>query len=103
MVWLYEGRVDRFPPGALVRLRAARPLISPMVGLELALFHLLAAHAGLTVADSDSPRVAAIASGLSFTRDPFDRMIAAHALADDVPLLTKDAGLLAGCRAAVWA
>lgn len=116
VVWLYEGRVDRFPAAALARLRARRPVISPMVRLELALLHeigrisqpapvlldALAADAGLAVAESDFARVAAIAAGLTFTRDPFDRMIAAHALADDVPLLTKDAGLLAGCRVAVW-
>jgi predicted nucleic acid-binding protein len=31
-----------------------------------------------------------------------DRLIAAHALADDLPLLTADRRMLAGCGVARW-
>lgn len=116
VVWLYEGRLDRFPASAVARLRSSRPVISPIVRLELALLNeigritapapvivdALMASAGLTYAQAGYPVVAAVASGLEFTRDPFDRLIAAHALADGAPLLTKDARMLASCDAAVW-
>jgi PIN domain nuclease of toxin-antitoxin system len=91
-------------------------VISPMVRLELAfLFEIgrirvepaviveaMRAEADLLVAESAWPRVTSIAAGLSWARDPFDRLIAAHALADDLPLLTRDPALLAHCPVACW-
>lgn len=44
---------------------------------------------------------AATAGTLSWTRDAIDRMIVAHAMADDLPLVTKDAGILERCGLAV--
>lgn len=116
VVWLYEGRVEMFPPAVRAMLDRARPLVSPMVRLELTLLHeigrltLPAAEilealrdvADLGVAESSFDRVAAIAATCTWTRDPFDRLIAAHALADDAPLVTKDTTLLAHCRVARW-
>lgn len=40
---------------------------------------------------------------LSFTRDPFDRLIAGHALASDVQLLTFDQTLHGNVSCARWA
>lgn len=116
LVWLYEGRRELFPEAALLRLRALRPVISPMARLELsflreigrirvepaAIVEAMRAEADLMVAESAWPRVASIAAGLTWTRDPFDRLIAAHAMADDLPLLTRDATLLASCPVACW-
>ena len=116
VVWLYEGRVDRLPEALRADLASARPLVSPMVRLELALLHeigritvppptildALRVEADLGFAESRFERVAALAATLTWTRDPFDRMIAAHAMADDLPLATKDAGLLAHCPVARW-
>lgn len=104
VIWLYEGRVDSLSQVARAHLRGARPVVSPMVRLELALLHeigritatppeildALRVDADLGVAWSPFERVAAIAAGLTWTRDPFDRMIVAHAQADDLPLLTRD-------------
>lgn len=115
-VWLYAGLVERFPHGLRDRLGTAAPLVSPMVRLELQFLHeigritvpaseVLADLEGridLRVAESALPRVAAIATTLSWTRDPFDRLIAAHALADDLPLVTKDRRLLRHCPVAIW-
>jgi PIN domain nuclease of toxin-antitoxin system len=39
---------------------------------------------------------------LSFTRDPFDRLIAGHALAANATLLTVDDTLLAHVSCARW-
>jgi PIN domain nuclease of toxin-antitoxin system len=116
VVWLYAGEIDRFPPYAAALLRAHRPLASPMVRVELSFLHeigritvdaatildALRIDLDLGVAGGHFETVAARAMGLSFTRDPFDRLIAAHALADDLPLITKDRTLLARCPVAVW-
>ena len=116
VVWLYAGDTHRLSPGAQRLLRAHRPLVSPMVRVELALLHeigRLSVPAGevldalrmecdLGTAESSFDRVAARASTLTWTRDPFDRLIAAHALCDDLPLLTRDATLLAHCGVATW-
>jgi PIN domain nuclease of toxin-antitoxin system len=41
------------------------------------------------------------ALAMSWTRDPFDRVISAHARADGVPLLTRDETIRAHCEWAV--
>jgi PIN domain nuclease of toxin-antitoxin system len=116
LVWLYLGQTERFPASLRERLGVSQPLYSPMARLELALLHeigrltvrpgeLLDALAGLArlrPAESDFDRVAHIAATLAWTRDPFDRLIAAHALADDLPLVTRDEVMLAHCPTAVW-
>lgn len=40
--------------------------------------------------------------GLTWTRDPFDRMIAAQAIVADAPLVTADRTILANLPLAVW-
>lgn len=116
VVWLYEGRVERFPGPLRATLGRLRPLVSPMVRLELALLRevgkitvsageildSLRVAADLGVAESRFERVAAIAATLTWTRDPFDRLIVAHALADDLPLVTKDRSILEHCPLARW-
>lgn len=42
------------------------------------------------------------AAGLTWTRDPFDRMIAAHAIVADTPLLTADRTILDHLPLASW-
>ncbi len=115
-VWLYQGDIERIPIATRESLGRVRPLVSPMVRIELELLHEigrltvpaavildeLRSVAGLGVAESRFDRVAAIAAGLKWTRDPFDRMIAAHALADDLPLVTKDQVMLSECAVARW-
>jgi PIN domain nuclease of toxin-antitoxin system len=116
VVWLYQGRVTAFPAAVQDLLATRRPLVSPMVRLELGFLQeigrltvdpeeilgALRDVADLGAAESGFDRVAALATTLRWTRDPFDRLIAAHALADDLPLLTKDATMLQNCRVARW-
>ncbi len=59
--------------------------------------------ADLGVAEGGFSRASAIAATLTWTRGPFDRMIVAHALADDLPLITGDRTILANCPVARWA
>lgn len=57
---------------------------------------------GLEVADISLAELARTAAGLSWTRDPFDRMIAAHAIVADVPLVTADRTILDNLPLATW-
>ena len=57
---------------------------------------------GLEVADISLAELAQTALGLTWTRDPFDRMIAAQAIAADAPLLTADRTILANLPLAIW-
>lgn len=116
LVWLYQGRLEAFPPAMRAWLGAHRPMVSPAVRLELALLHEIGRLADpphvvlermrdvadLGVAESHFDRVAAIAARLDWTRDPFDRLIVAHAMADDLPLATRDARMLERCPLARW-
>jgi len=116
VVWLYEGRTELLPPEVRRLLDGHRSLVSPMVRLELTFLHeigrirlgageileALRAEIDLGPAETGWERVTSIASRLTWTRDPFDRLIAAHAIADDLPLLTRDARMLTHCPVARW-
>lgn len=45
---------------------------------------------GIAVCDGSSVAVAHLAEDLTWTRDPFNRLIVAHARLHDAPLLTKE-------------
>lgn len=57
---------------------------------------------GLEVADASLAELATTAIGLSWTRDPFDRLIAAHAIVADAPLITADRTILKHLPLARW-
>jgi PIN domain nuclease of toxin-antitoxin system len=99
-----------------VLIEERQPRVSPLVELELAYMHeigrardpvpmMLAAlrqSIGLEIADASFAELAHTAVGLTWTRDPFDRMMAAHAMVADVPLITADRTILANLRLATW-
>jgi PIN domain nuclease of toxin-antitoxin system len=116
VVWLYAGELERFPLGVRKQLEKADLAISPAVLLELQyLFEIkrLAEPASLVLADleqrlglkvSDTPfaRVASAALALSWTRDPFDRLIVAQAIVQAAPLVTADRIIRKHYPAAAW-
>ena len=57
---------------------------------------------GLEIADASLTELAHTAAGLTWTRDPFDRMIAAQAIIADAPLITADRTILANLPLATW-
>jgi PIN domain nuclease of toxin-antitoxin system len=57
---------------------------------------------GLDVADLSVATLTDAAVALTWTRDPFDRLIAAHAIVADVPLVTADRTILENLPQAVW-
>jgi PIN domain nuclease of toxin-antitoxin system len=99
-----------------VLLGERQPKISPLAALELAYLHevgkardtvpmMLAAlrqSIGLEVADASLAELVTTAIGLSWTRDPFDRLIAAHAVVADAPLITADRTILEHLPLARW-
>jgi PIN domain nuclease of toxin-antitoxin system len=87
-----------------------------MVRLELAYLHeigrildpadvvLDALGPALQLRDSEAPFAAVTrrAVELSWTRDPFDRLLAANALVDEAWLVTADEAMLEHVPCAVW-
>jgi PIN domain nuclease of toxin-antitoxin system len=57
---------------------------------------------GLQVADVSLDRLTAVAVDLTWTRDPFDRLIAAHAIVLGAPLLTADEEIQGNLPLATW-
>jgi PIN domain nuclease of toxin-antitoxin system len=116
VIWLHGGATNLLPAAARARLSSTAPAISPMVLVELDLLHgigrvtesalvvqqSLADSIGLTIAEQSFTAVARAASALSWTRDPFDRVIAAQSIAADALLLTGDQVIRAHLDRARW-
>jgi len=117
VVWLYAGEVGRLPAEARRMIEEQDLLISPMVILELqylvetgrlkgeahTVVATLAKTLGLEACEWGFSQVILEALAQDWTRDPFDRIIVAHAAARNLPLLTKDDTILANYRKAFWA
>ena len=116
MGWLYEGVDRRLPVSVRELIESEPPRVSPMVELELTYLYevrrvtepaeaplsALRRTIGLQVAEASFADVAQAAAGLSWTRDPFDRLISAHAIVADAPLLTADETILEHLPLATW-
>ena len=114
--WLYEGRSELLTPVALQTIESGLLQVSPVVQLELTYLHeigrisrdgshvldALAKDVGLSVADVSLARVMKMAGTLTWTRDPFDRMIVAHAMVADAALVSKDRLIRKHCDKAIW-
>lgn len=116
VVWLHAGETDLLPEFGCFRLENEPGVICPLVLLELEyLYEIerivysadtiiadLEADIGLKICSAPIASTLREALKLKWTRDPFDRMIAAHALAHDFDLLTKDEMILKRCPKAFW-
>jgi PIN domain nuclease of toxin-antitoxin system len=116
VIWLFAGEVARFPEPARERLETQPLAVSTMVPLELQYLYEtervtepasvvmqdLERRIGLEIVDASFSDLVDRAMSLSWTRDPFDRLIAAHAALDGTPLLTADETILASLHEAVW-
>jgi len=115
-VWLHAGDLERFPATLQRQLDAADLVISPMVLLEIEdlreigrlnfssekILADLVADLGLRVCDHPFPAIVSEAVKQTWTRDPFDRIIVAHAMVAGYRLATKDDAIRARCREAFW-
>jgi len=116
VLWLYEGLVRKLTKTARESIEANDLLISPIVRLELqylyeirrsrqvaeAILSDLRAQIGLAICDLPFDHVVRKASELTWTRDPFDRLIVAHAISRNVRLLTKDVRIRRHAKLAFW-
>ena len=115
-VWLYEKTLDRFSNAVLAHLEAAPLLISPMVVLELQYLYetgrireesepilsYLRNTIDLEVCSLPFAEIASLALRQQWTTDPFDRIIAAHAMLRQMPLVTKDTAIREHYSKAMW-
>jgi PIN domain nuclease of toxin-antitoxin system len=106
----------RIPQGVWRFLDADDLVCSPMARLELdflyeigriqedprAIMALLAQDHGVLVETEGWGRSPEIAATLGWTRDPFDRLIVAHALTWAAPLLTRDGKIRDKYNHAFW-
>jgi len=116
VVRLYAGDRDHFPSRAVAALDHGRLVYSPVVELEVqylyeigritagpeVIFPYLADRTGLAPDDTPYLVVVREARRLTWTRDPFDRLITAAALASGRPLLTRDRAIRDHYADAVW-
>lgn len=116
VVWLYAGYGDKFSQLAKALMNEHELYISPIVRLELrylyeisrvtkdanAIVTDLSNRIGLKVCDKNFEAVVNQALGLSWTRDPFDRLIAANAGLNDNILITKDQVMVEHYSYARW-
>jgi PIN domain nuclease of toxin-antitoxin system len=97
-------------------VESREPRVSPVVELELTYLYeigrvtepasaplaALRRSIGLEIVDLSLAALTQAAVDLSWTRDPFDRLIAAHAIVADVPLVTADATIREHLPQATW-
>ena len=116
VIWLYAGEVQRFPSVARKKLENQPLLISPVVLLEMQYLHELGRiteepllmlkelemSLGVAVHSENFERTILSALGQGWTRDPFDRIIVAHADVVSAALLTKDRSIRRNYHRAFW-
>ncbi len=98
---LIDERTLAFSPVAVLELRylhevqRARdpvPVMLAALGQEI----------GMEVTDVSAAELGQAAMDLSWTRDPFDRLISAHAIVANAPLVTADETIREHLHLAVW-
>jgi len=115
LIWLYIGEAKRLRP-VEKKLNTRQFVVSPMVLLELEFLKEigklrlsaekimgdLVEQFGVTVSTAPFAKIIRNATKLNWTRDPFDRIIVATALAEDADLLTCDQHIRKHFSRAIW-
>ena len=116
VVWLYAGFIEKLSKSAIQLIENNALFISPIVQLELTylheikritrtsqvIIHELQTRIGLKICELSFEAVTNKAITQTWTRDPFDRIIVAHALCNHAKLVTKDKSILKHCKLATW-
>ena len=116
VAWLYSGKTERIPKSVMRRLERDSLVVSPMVELELQyLFEIkrvnkpghvviddLTRRIELAISTAPFAAIVAEAAKLSWTRDPFDRLIAAQAICESAPLVTADQTIQKHIARTIW-
>lgn len=116
VIWFVTAQERRISGPALEALLRAPPFMSPMVLLELQLLHdvgriphhpeavleRLRAGLGMEFSQTGFDKVISAARPLTWTRDPFDRLICGAAIADGAGLVTSDRHIRKHLPSAIW-
>ena len=116
VIWLYQGELEKFSDDLKQKLEANDLFISPLVKLELQYLYEIkrirekAAKVTQSLYDAigiqmhNVPLTVLIERCIaeSWTRDPFDRMITAHARVEGAFLVTRDETIRAHYEKAIW-
>ena len=116
VVWMYAGLTEKFSEAARELINNHKIAVSPIVRLELQyLYEIqrvtddaqtiitdLIGRIGLQICGKPFDLVATKALMFPWTRDPFDRLIVAHAALNDNVLLSKDRRILENYAPARW-
>ncbi len=115
-IFLWEGRHELFGPAAREVLETEELLLSPFSRLEMAYLHEigrilvdpdtilggLEADCAVSLTRDRVAEVVASAMRLSWTRDPFDRILVGTAMTLGVRMVTRDRVILENFAGAVW-
>jgi PIN domain nuclease of toxin-antitoxin system len=116
VVWLYSGQLNLFSPKVLKLINSEQVCISHIVKLEIQyLFEIkrvkyepgliidtLIDEIGLMYSDNNFESIVRQAMHLSFTRDPFDRIIIADASINNSKLISKDRNIKKHYKNTIW-
>ena len=116
VVWLYAGLVDKLTEAAKTAIDESELLVSQMVRLELQyLFKIeritvrpdtiiknLFAAIGLKVSETPLQQIIEEALKISWTRDVFDRLLAAEAAVVGGGFITADENIKYNFKLAIW-
>jgi PIN domain nuclease of toxin-antitoxin system len=116
VVWLYTGETEQLSTAAVAAIEQHQLVVSPMVQLELSYLHEigrltiggadiiadLERRVGLRKSDLALDALVDTAASLTWTRDPFDRLIVADALVAGAALITKDRSIHDHTTIARW-
>jgi PIN domain nuclease of toxin-antitoxin system len=115
VVWLYQDTA-LLPDTVLASINSGDTFVSPMVALELEyLFEIgrirmdsrtildyLAESIDLKIEERTFTRAVLASRQEKWTRDPFDRIITAHASVCKAPLATRDERIRKAYPASIW-
>ncbi|MUG94637.1 PIN domain-containing protein [Scytonema sp. UIC 10036] len=116
VAWLYSGLTDKLTNIAKTLINENEVYISEIVRLELQYLYeikrikdkpdLIIAHLsnqiGLKICERSFNDIISMALTITWTRDPFDRIITANALINNNILLSKDENILNNYLYAKW-
>ena len=116
VVWLYADETKRFSADLKTLMNSHEWLISPIVRLELSYLHEIGRinptsdalieelnkRVGLSICPKPFNEIISIANSVDWTRDPFDRIIVAHASLEDDILITSDKLIRKNYPHAIW-